>query len=320
MMLGGNGCIVKDGYLIKTWGSCSARRDWYSSAKPIFSTLLFFAIEEDRVSGVDERIGRWGWELRGKDQGITFRHLADMTSNYMQPQAPGETFDYNDYAIALYVATLRKVFGESVSDAARKRLYMPLQMQDGPYNQTDPQPRAPRGRAWLSVRDFARLCWFWMNRGNWAGKQLLPEFYFEKYMKPDTLPNLAYSDTVVKVKRPADSNPGNYLHIPTFGGGTNQHRDYGAGIYGFNWWFNAQGTLGPAHSRTGQSFRQTWPGVPPDTVMTSGYGGNHSVMIPSLGIMLVSGGGKWKKPTMDPGNSDYFNNRIIKLLADSVVR
>jgi len=30
--------------------------------------------------------------------------------------------------------------------------------------------------------------------------------------------------------------------------------------------------LGPAHPRSGQSFDLTWPGVPPDAIMTSGYG------------------------------------------------
>src|SRR4029078_7847920 len=37
--LGGRGCIIKDGYVVKTWGSQSERSDWFSSAKPVLSTL-----------------------------------------------------------------------------------------------------------------------------------------------------------------------------------------------------------------------------------------------------------------------------------------
>ena len=48
--LGGNGCVIKDGYVVKTWGSQSERGDWQSSAKPVFSTLLMFAIQEGKVA------------------------------------------------------------------------------------------------------------------------------------------------------------------------------------------------------------------------------------------------------------------------------
>jgi len=38
-------------------------------------------------------------------------------------------------------------------------------------------------------------------------------------------------------------------------------------------------------------------------------------MIPSLRMALVSGGGKWARPTLDPGNPAYLNNRVVALLA-----
>lgn len=317
-LLASDGCIIKDGYLVKTWGDPARTRDWLSSAKPILSTLLFFAIDEGKVSSVDEEISRWGWALRGKDAGLRFRHLANMTSNYMQPEGPGEAYDYNDFAISLYVHTLQQVFGQTVSEAARQRLYGPLRMQDNPHHTERIGEPNPVGRAWLSPRDYARLCWFWMNRGTWDGRQLLPRRFFDAYLKPDVPPELPYSSLPRISSRAVDeSPPEDYLGVRSFGGGTNQHRDYGSGIYGFNWWFNAPGHLGPEHPRAGQTFNLTWPGVPEDAFMTSGYGGNHSVMIPSLGIALISGGGKWERPTLDPGNPDYGNNRVIRMLADA---
>ena len=99
--LGGRGCIVKDGYLAKTWGDQAEVGDWYSSAKPVLSTLLFFALQEGRVTSVDQPIADFGWPLQAKDQGITFRHLGAMTSGYARPEGPGEAWAYNDFAIQL---------------------------------------------------------------------------------------------------------------------------------------------------------------------------------------------------------------------------
>ncbi len=73
--LGGRGCVVKDGYVVKTWGSQS-------------------------------EIGDFGWELSSKDQGVTFRHLADMTSGFRRPEPPGAAYSYSDFAIQLYPKTM----------------------------------------------------------------------------------------------------------------------------------------------------------------------------------------------------------------------
>src|SRR4051812_25923702 len=59
--LGGRGCVVKDGYVVQTWGSQSEKSDWFSAAKPVLSTLLFFAIQEGKVEGVDSLVGDFGW-------------------------------------------------------------------------------------------------------------------------------------------------------------------------------------------------------------------------------------------------------------------
>jgi CubicO group peptidase (beta-lactamase class C family) len=323
--LGSSGCIVKDGYLVKTWGDLSRPQDWYSSAKPIFSTLLFFAIQEGRVAGVDEKIGRWGWPVKGKDQGITFRHLANMTGGYLQPEGPGEAYAHNDFAVALLIRTLEKVFDQWLTEAARQRIYDPLGMQDNPHHQAQTQGWKARGRAWLSVRDWARLTWFWTNKGRWNGRQLLPEALFDQYMKPQVPMNLPYSSGPdVFGKLPGDALPEDYLGVGSYGGGSN-HYNYGAGIYGFHWYFNASGTVGtlglkngPEDSCRGRSFERLWPGLPRETAMTLGWGIN-SVMIPSLGVVQVcAGNAKWDHPYLAPKGPDAFNCRMIKLLVESV--
>lgn len=294
-LIGGRGCVVKDGYMVKTWGDQSEKSDWLSSVKPIFSTLLFFAIEEGKLSGVYHKIRDLGWKLKPKDQDMTFYHLANMTSGYARPERPGEAWAYNDYAIQLYHKSLfEKVFQEKPINVLKHPDRLgPLQFQDD-ISFGDDKPRI-----YASVRDFARFAWFWCNRGEWKGKQLLPRKYFEHYMKPHTPKDLPHT-------RSAKTD--DYLNIGSFGGGSDHFTKYGAGIYGFNWWFNDTGRLHPN--------QLTWPDAPKDTFMSIGAGGNNSVIIPSLNLILVSAKGKWGD--LKPGNSENLFNRYIELLVSAV--
>jgi hypothetical protein len=290
-MLGGRGCIVKDGYVVKAWGDQAERSDWFSSAKPVLSTLLFFAVEEGLVKSVDQAISDFGWELKPKDRGITFRHLGAMTSGYARPEPAGAAWAYNDYAIQLYQKTLfDKVFKDDPKKASddAKRLGG-LGLQDGL------EWRVTNRRLSASVRDFARIAWFWLNRGRWGDRQVLPRRYFDEYMRPQVpkdLPRTQKADT------------DDYLGIGSYGGESDQETD-GTGIYGFNWWFNDTGRVHPE--------ALTWPGAPPDTVMSLGARGNCSAIMPSLNLAVVCAEGNWG--SVKPGDPKSRLNRVLSLAA-----
>jgi hypothetical protein len=85
-MVGGAGAIVRDGYMVYTWGDQSARSPsfaWASASKAVVSTMLFFAINEGRLSGPNVRVRNYvrqqfpGEDLIAKDVPMTFRHLAN---------------------------------------------------------------------------------------------------------------------------------------------------------------------------------------------------------------------------------------------------
>ncbi|MEP7367462.1 MAG: hypothetical protein ABI972_29735, partial [Acidobacteriota bacterium] len=222
--LEGHGCVVKDGYVVKAWGDLAEKRDWLSSVKPVFSTLLFFAIQEKVLKSVDVPLVNYGWDFRPKDRTMTFRHVADMTSGYARPEAPGAAFAYNDYAIQLYQKTLfdrvYKQDPDAVANAASR--LGALQLEDGlTFN--------ARRRLLASVRDFARVAWFWLNQGRWGGKQVLDRKFFRKYQKPDVPFGLPHTQ---------QAENDDYLGIGTFGGGSDHFTKFGPGVYGFNWWFN----------------------------------------------------------------------------------
>ncbi len=285
--VGGVGCIVRQGYMVKTWGTQTSKADWASAAKPVISTMLFYAVEEGLLASVHARIADQGWALIAKDQPMEFYHLANMTSGYARGEAPGARWAYNDYAIHLYNKSLfDRVYGTSSNAAATHAARLgALQFQDGSIFST-------RGGYGLSTspRDFARIGWFWCNKGAWAGSQLLPEYYFNDYMKAQVPANL-----------PRTSSSGSdYLGIGTYGGGSDQTAD-GPGVYGFNWWCNPN--------------RANWPAAPADTVQANGHwGGECLTVIPSLSLVVACRGSNGSHTT---GSSTSAMNQNLKLLVEA---
>ncbi len=293
--LGGDGVIVRNGYLVKKWGNYAGRGDWASAMKPVMSTMLFYAIEEGRIGSVDSLVrpvvqSHLGQDLVEKDRTMTWRHLADMTSGYTRGEAPGQAWAYNDYAINLYsILLFDGVFGDTPDNVSTSRLSQ-LQFQDGGLFGS----RGGRGLN-ASPRDFARIGWLWANYGNWAGTQLLPRSYFENYMKPD-----------VPVDLPRTWSSGSdYLGTGTIGGDSNQTQ-YGPGVYGFNWWFNG----------TCPNGNLAWPAAPSDTLQANGHWGVEVItVIPSLGI-VVACRGNWG--TFAPGDPNASMNHLLGRLAGAV--
>jgi CubicO group peptidase (beta-lactamase class C family) len=296
--LGSRGCIIKDGYVVKAWGDQSEKGDWASSGKPVLSTLLMFARKEGKVNSFDQPIADFGWDLLPKDRRMTFRHLASMTSGYARPEEPGKAWAYNDYAIQLYQKTLfDKVFqGDPEAVFHDPHRFGALQPEDGfTFRKTNRRMRA-------SVRDFARITWFWLNRGNWQGTQLLPRSYFDENMRPQVPKDLPVSMKAVT---------NDYLKIGTYGGESNHFSKSGPGIYGFNWWFNGTGAL---HPNT-----LTWPDAPQETVMSIGVRGNCSVMIPSLNLVVVAAFANWGD--FQPAHADsVLNQRLKRIVAAGTPR
>ncbi len=293
LALGGRGCIVRHGYVVRTWGDQAQRSDWMSSSKPLLSTLLFFAIQEGRVPSVNAKIKSCGWDLGTKDEAMTFHHLANMISSYARLEEPGAAWAYNDYAINLYRLTLfDKVFRQDPIQVANapERLGS-LQFEDGlSFND--------RTRLIASVRDFARLCWFWRNKGQWQGRHLLPVEVFDNYCKPQVPRDLPHT---------AQAQTDDYLKIGTYGGGSDHFTKYGPGIYGYNFWFNAAGRDPPD--------RLTWPDAPRDTFMTIGAGGNCAAVLPSLDTMIVAARADWGN--LKPGDGTSTMNRVMKLAVEA---
>ncbi len=283
--VGGSGVIIKNGYLIKAWGNPAGRTMWASATKPVFSTLLLFATQEGKLE-INGKVKAFMPELLGKDEEITFHHLANMTSGYARREWPGQAFSYNDYAIKLYHNTLfNRVFAADPNQIIQNKNRLgPLQFQDG--DVFEPIEKCGWG-VHTSPRDFARIGWFWLNKGNWNGEQLLSKSFFERYLRNQVPESLPIS------KKPARD----YLGIGTYGSRSGNQSPFGPGNYGMNWWIN-----------TG---KRIWPSLPEDTFQANGHWNKETVtVIPSMAL-VVAGVGDFAPFLPGPGPADSLMGLLV---------
>ncbi len=309
--LGGRGCIVRYGCLAYTWGNYTARGDVASAAKPWYSTLLFKAIEEGLLPGLDTaavefepRLGSINAALGFKDTNITFRHFANQVSCYGVRESPGAAYDYNDWQMALFWDTLfLGVYGATYAtvDAAvlHPRLTDILQCQDNPTFMAFGTSDRP-GRLGVSPRDFARLGLLYLHRGNWNGTQVLSQAHATLAVSspiPLSIPRTA--------GQPSEMIPGQRTIGSTLVPDNQTDHDGG---YSWLWWVNGV-------RRNGD---RKWPDAPPDVYACLGHsnGKRGMAVMPSQQIVIA-----WNDTTLDTRPSDpHPLNYVFKALMAGVVK
>jgi CubicO group peptidase (beta-lactamase class C family) len=294
--VGGRGCVVRNGYLVYSWGDPRQRGDVASAAKPVYAHFLFLAVERGLIPDLDEKVVKYEPRLADKDRAITWRHLATQTSCYGVAEKPGEAFDYSDPQMALFWDLLfGKVYGATPAtvDAKvlRPLLADPLGCEDSPTMLAFGEKDRP-GRLAMSPRDFCRFGLLYLHKGRWRDRQLLPEKVAVTVMSsplPAKLPRTA--------GKPAAMIPGQR----TIGGGNNQTDHFGS--YSFLWWANGTDRDGQRH----------WPDAPADAYGASGHSGKRAMFVLPSQDLVVS----WNDARIDGRNA---TNDALKLLAAAVRR
>ena len=290
---GGFGCVVRRGYMVYTWGDAGRRKDVASAAKPLYAHFLFKALEDGKISSLDERAGKWepgldhiNERLGYKDRNITWRHLANQISCYGLGEAPGTAYAYNDWQMALFWDTLfKKVYGanfETVdADVFGPVLTDQIQCQDNPTFMAFGVKDRP-GRLAISPRDFARFGLLYLRKGRWRDTQLISREHATMAVAsplPNSIPRAA--------KRAAEMIP--------------QQRSIGSknipdnqcdhvGSYSWLWWTNGVARDGARH----------WPDVPTDAYGCFGHGGPRAmVVVPSLDLIVSWNDAKIRSAEME---------------------
>jgi CubicO group peptidase (beta-lactamase class C family) len=297
---GSFGCLVKDGYLAKTWGWEWRRRvfpaqfrGWGSATKAVLALMVTFAVQEGGIDDTDMLVRDAGWPLRSRDQGMTLRHLLDNVDGYGLPEGPGDSYAYNDYGAMLLLRTvLEGLYGivPEDTDELEALLAHPdrlgaLQFEGhGNFRLRQGLPRLN-----LSTCDAARIGLLLKRKGQWHGRELLSSELLAAHLRvgaPAELP------------RTRGELVDDYLEIGTAGGGHDE-TGLGPGVFGFQWWFNEDGRL--------------WPDVPHDAFQANGHWNRHALtVIPSRGIVVA-----WREARAAADDPDQFNqsmNEILKTL------
>jgi len=278
--VGGRGCVVRGGCIVYTWGDASRRGDVASAAKVFYSHFLFKAVEDGKLSGVDEkavkfepRLAKINAALGHKDRGITFRHLANQTSCYGLAERPGTAYAYNDWQMALFWdALFLKVYGvtfQTVDEKVfRPLLTGPIGCQDEPTMMAFGVKDRP-GRVAISPRDFCRLGLLYLRGGRWKGRQLIGAT-FTKMAAGEPVPN-----SVPRAGNKAAEMIPRQRSIGSRSIPDNQTDHMGS--YSWLWWTNG----------VDREHKRHWPDAPADTFGAFGHGGIRAmVVLPSRDLIV----------------------------------
>jgi CubicO group peptidase (beta-lactamase class C family) len=308
--LGGQGCVVRSGYMVYTWGDQSKRTDIASAAKPVYTHFLMKALEDGKIASLDEKAAKWeprlndlNADLGHKDRNIAWRHLANQTSCYGVPEAPGTAFDYNDWQMALFWDTLFLKVYRAENETVDAKVLHPL-LTDILHCQDNPTfmvfgTAGKRGRVGISVRDFARFGLLYLRKGNWNGRQLISAEHARMVTSsplPASLPRTTASKAAEMI--PGQRSHGS-LKVP------DNQTDH-LGSYSWCWWTNG----------VDRDRNRHWPDAPLDTFGAFGHanGQRAVVVIPSLDLVI-----SWNDTKLEekPGNPV---DEALRLLVGAVTR
>jgi CubicO group peptidase (beta-lactamase class C family) len=93
---------------------------------------------------------------------------------------PGTFFVYNSLGTYVLSAIVQKVTGEKLIDYLYPRLFRPLGIVGAVW---DESPQGINTGGWglyLKTEDLAKMGLFILRKGNWDGRQLLPEAWFDE--------------------------------------------------------------------------------------------------------------------------------------------
>lgn len=273
-----HGCLVASSRQEPLTGT--VHNNVWSVTKSVTSLLVGIAVGDGRLR-LDDPIGRHlptgpGWGTAAH-RAITVRQLLTQTGGARQSilaeavsvgldpdlarqalaqplvHRPGTTFQYSQHGPALLAYVVQRAVGEDLMAYAQRRLFGPIGIRSGQYVWLRDRSGLPYGYSnlFLTPDQLARLGLLLTHEGRWRGRQVVPRSY------------------VRAVSRPTRTN----------------------GCYGLLFWTNRGTPCTGADIPGAQTLhRRAIPSAPVDTYEMNGTGGQLVVMVPSLGMTVVTTG------------------------------
>lgn len=198
---------VRHGYIVTEawWHPYKADMNhvMYSVSKTVTSTAIGFAVAEKLLTIEDKVISFFPDDLPPDVspflKELSVKHLLTMSAGQETPPVftmsdenwikrylqvpivyePGSVFSYSSYATYMLSAIIQKVSGQSTLEYVTPRLFEPLGIEHAQW-ETDTQGISCGG--WglrMKTADMAKLGQFYLQKGVWNGKQLLPAAWIE---------------------------------------------------------------------------------------------------------------------------------------------
>jgi CubicO group peptidase (beta-lactamase class C family) len=178
----------------------------FSVSKTFTANAIGFAVTENRIKVSDKVISFFPDDLPDTISAfladleirdlltMSVGHDADPTYNIKSNETnwerlflstpvvhePGTKFVYNSLATYMLSAIVQKVTGEKVIDYLYPRLFRPLGIAGAVW---ETSPSGINNGGWglyIKTEDMAKMGQFLLQKGNWNGKQLLPESWFDE--------------------------------------------------------------------------------------------------------------------------------------------
>lgn len=179
-----------------------------SCTKSIVGLAVACMLSDGLLDSLDVPISSYYPELRqGQKQGITIRHLVNMTSGIQNnPNAtveiypapdfvqlaltaelvnkPGEVFSYNNKSLNLMAGVILKITGKRMDVFIGERLFKPLGITD--FSWTLDKVGNPHVMSGCQIKphDFIKIGNLLLSKGRYNGKQLIAEKYVNEVVTP----------------------------------------------------------------------------------------------------------------------------------------
>lgn len=196
----------------------------FSMSKSVTSMLIGIAINEGKIKSVDEPITNYLPELPNGEgfEKITIEHLLDMRSGikfnegYFNPfgdvarfyygrnikkyvsklkieQKPDKSFQYKSIDTQLLGLIVENATKQPIAQYLEEKIWKPLEMEyDASWSIDSKKHQTVKAFCCLNARarDFAKLGRLYLNKGNWDGKQVVPESWVKQSTTFDEPKNL----------------------------------------------------------------------------------------------------------------------------------
>ncbi|MCB2194213.1 MAG: beta-lactamase family protein [Bacteroidetes bacterium] len=187
----------------------------FSMAKSVVGLLVGIALDEGKISSVQDPIARYLPEFKDAKYTITVKDLLTMSSgiqwneSYNNPfsvttksyygnnidklilkskstQEPGKKYHYKVTDPQLLSIILKRVYKQTLSEITSEKLWKPLGAENAASWSLDQEEGDEKATCCFNsnARDFARLGQLILNKGEWNNKQIVSQEYLQEALMP----------------------------------------------------------------------------------------------------------------------------------------